>query len=295
MHPHKSNLRGIALMIAATCVFVINDTFLKLATDGLPPFQVLFMRGIAASIWAVPLVLLTGNGKSIGQVADKWVVARNSMELFAVLCFIVALKNMPIADITALGQIAPMLLLIGVSLVYGERIGASRMALIGLGFLGAVLVAQPSGAGVSPYAILGFGTAAGTALRDIVGRKVAGHIPGPVVALSAILVVMLGALACHLLFEQWVVPETRHLLFLLASGFFLTIGHLCIFLAYRQGATGAVAPFYYMFTVWAMISGLVVFGTFPNALAVGGIALILLGGVAIVLLDERRRRLSVVA
>jgi drug/metabolite transporter (DMT)-like permease len=106
---------------------------------------------------------------------------------------------------------------------------------------------------------------------------------------------MLGALACHLLFEQWVMPETRHLLFLLASGFFLTIGHLCIFLAFRQGATGAVAPFYYMFTVWAVISGLVVFGTFPNALAVAGIILILLSGVAIVLLDERRRRLTVTA
>jgi len=294
MH-RKSNLRGIALMIAATAVFSVNDTFLKLATDGLPPFEVLFLRGVAASLWAVPLVILTGNAKAIAQVADKWVVARNSMELLAVLCFIVALKNMPIADITALGQIAPMLLLLGVGLIYGERIGAPRMGLIALGFLGAVLVAQPSGAGVSPYAILGFGTAAGTALRDIVGRKVAAHIPGPVVALSAILVVGLGALACHLIFESWVMPETRHLLYLLASGLFLTIGHLCIFLAYRQGATGAVAPFYYMFTVWAVISGLVVFGTFPNALAVGGMVLILLSGVAIVLLDERRRRLTITA
>lgn len=295
MHPPESNLRGIALMIAATAVFAINDTFLKLATDGLPPFEVLFLRGVAASLWAVPLVVLTANWKSVAQVADKWVVLRNAMELLAVLCFIVALKNMPIADITALGQIAPMLLLLGVGLIYGERLGAPRMALIALGFLGAVLVAQPSGAGVSPYAILGFGTAAGTALRDIVGRKVAGHIPGPVVALSAILVVMLGALACHLVFEQWVMPATRHLLFLVAAGFFLSIGHLCIFLAYRHGATGAVAPFYYMFTVWAVISGLVVFGTFPNALAVGGIILILLSGVAIVLLDERRRRLTVTA
>ena len=291
MH-HKSNLRGIALMIAATAVFTINDTFLKLATAGLPPFEVLFLRGVAASLWAVPMVILTGNARAIMQVADKWVVARNAMELAAVLCFIVALKSMPIADITALGQIAPMLLLLGVGLIYHERLGAVRMGLIGLGFLGALLVAQPGGAGVSPFAILGFVLAAGTALRDIIGRKVAAHIPGPVVALSAILVVMVGALAAHLLFEQWVAPPLENLLYLLASGLFLTIGHLCIFLAYRLGATGAVAPFYYMFTIWAVISGLVVFGTFPNALAVGGMVLILLSGVAIVLLDQRRRRLT---
>jgi drug/metabolite transporter (DMT)-like permease len=294
MHP-KSNLRGIALMIAATCVFVINDTFLKLATEGLPPFQTLFLRGIAAAAWCLPLVLLTGNRKLLPAVLDKWVLARNAMELLAVLCFIVALANMPIADITALAQIAPMLLLIGVSMVYGERIGWVRMVLIGLGFIGAVMVAQPGGAGVSPYAVLGFGTALGTALRDIVGRKVPASIPGPIVAMSAVLVVLAGALAAHLMTEQWVLPEGRHLLLLVGSGFFLTIGHLCIFLAYRQGATGAVAPFFYMFTVWAMISGLVVFGTFPNALAIAGITLILGSGVVIVLLDERRRRLTVVA
>ena len=59
------NMRGIAFMVIATLVFVINDTFLKLATEGLPPLQVLFMRGIAATIWCLPLVLLTGNGKKL--------------------------------------------------------------------------------------------------------------------------------------------------------------------------------------------------------------------------------------
>lgn len=293
--PPQSNLRGIALMVLATCVFVINDTFLKLATDGLPPFQALFMRGVAASLWCVPLVLLTGNGRFLPALVDKWVLARNLMELFAVLCFIVALANMPIANITALGQVAPMLLLLGVAVVYGEKIGSLRLVLIALGFLGAVLVAQPSLDGVSSFAILGFGTALGTALRDIVGRKVPARIPGPVVALSAILVVMVGALVAHLWSEDWIAPSGDHYLLLLGSGFFLTIGHLCIFLAYRQGATAAVAPFYYMFTVWAVISGLVVFGTFPNAMAVAGIVLILGSGVVIVLLDERRRRLTMVA
>jgi drug/metabolite transporter (DMT)-like permease len=295
MSPQKSNLRGIALMVLATGAFVVNDSFLKLVTEGLPPFQALFLRGVSAALWCAPLLLVTGNLRRLPQVVNRWVLARNAMELFAVLCFVVALARMPIADITALTQVAPMLLLIGVSVVYGERIGALRMVLIAIGFVGAVLVAQPGGAGVSPYAVLGFGTALGTALREIIARKVSAAIPGPVVATSAVLVVMSGALTAHLLFEQWVMPDGRHLLLLLAAGFFLTIGHLCIFLSYRHGATAAVAPFFYMFTVWAVISGLLVFGTFPNELAIAGIALILGSGVIIVLLDERRRRLAVVA
>ena len=50
MHPSTSNLRGIALMVLATGVFVTNDTFMKLATEGLPPLQVLFLRGVSATI-----------------------------------------------------------------------------------------------------------------------------------------------------------------------------------------------------------------------------------------------------
>ena len=46
----------------------------------------------------------------------------------------VALANMQIADLTALGQITPLLLLVGTSILFGERIGGVRMALIGSAF-----------------------------------------------------------------------------------------------------------------------------------------------------------------
>ncbi len=282
-------LRAAALMVAATLVFVTNDTLMKLATEGLPPFQTLFLRGVMASVWCVPLVFLTGNGRHIALVANRWVLLRNGFELIAILCFIVALANMPIADITALSQTAPLLLILGVAILYRERIGAVRMLLIAIGFAGALLVAQPSGGSISPFAILGFGTALGQALRDMANRKIAAHVPGLIVALSAVLVVMVGALVAHLLFERWVMPAPRHLLLLLGSGFFLTLGHLCIFLAFRHGEAKAVAPLYYLFSVWALTSGALVFGTFPNMFAICGIVLILASGIAVVVMDGRRR------
>ncbi|RUT35157.1 DMT family transporter [Arsenicitalea aurantiaca] len=295
MTPPASNLRGIALMVLATGVFVINDTLLKLATDGLPPMQVLFLRGLAATFWGVPLILFTGNLRNLKGAFDRIVLFRNVTELFAVLCFIVALANMPIADITAIGQIAPMVLLLGVSLIYGEKIGLLRMGLIALGFVGAILVAQPSGEGFSIYAILAFFAALLTAARDIIGRKVPAYVPGPVVAFGTILVVMAGAGIATFFFEPWVAPAPHHLMFVAGSGFFLTIGHVAIFLAYRQGSTASVAPFYYTFTVWAVISGVVVFSEWPNLIASIGIVLVVGSGLAVVLLDERRRRLLITA
>ena len=67
-------------------------------------------------------------------------------------------------------------------------------------------------------------------------------------------------------------------------------GHFFIFMAYRVGPTQVVAPFYYTFTLWAVISGLLVFGQLPGPLALAGIVLIVPSGLAVVTLDGWRRR-----
>lgn len=291
----SSNLHGMALMVMSTGVFAVNDALLKLATSGLPPLQVLLMRGTGASLWCLLLVLATGNARWLGAAFRPVVALRSVFELFAVLSFIFALANMPIADITAIGQIAPLLLLAGVAVIYREKLGWLRMVLMGLGLGGALLVAQPSGSSSSLYAALGFVSAVCVALRDLVGRRVPGHIPGPVIAFSTVVIVTIGAGLAMLGFEAWVSPSPYQIALTIGAGFFLTLGQLFIFLAYRKGTAGSVAPFYYTFTIWAVISGMVVFGTVPNLLAIAGILLIIVSGVAVVALDERRRRLTVLA
>ncbi|MER8974783.1 DMT family transporter [Mesorhizobium sp. C280B] len=282
-------------MVVSTGSYIVNDTMMKLATAGLPPYEVLFLRGAAATLWGIPLLFMLGYGKQIPLILDAKVLRRNLLELGAILCYVVALANMQIADSTALGQITPLLMLVGSSMLFGERIGGLRMALIGLGFIGAVMVAQPTMQGISVYALLALGNAALSAARDLAGRKVAADVPGMIVAISAVIVVLTGAGVAHLVSEQWVVPEIRHLLLMGGAGLFLIFGHFFIFMAYRVGPTSVVAPFYYCFTVWAVISGLVVFRQLPNALAICGILLVVASGLTIVSLDERKRRLTVVA
>ncbi len=287
--------RGPLFMVIACGSYVINDTLMKLATGGLPPYEVLFLRGVGATIWGVPLLFLLGYGKQLPKLVDRRVLLRNVLELGAILCYMLALTNMPIADSSALGQITPMLVLLGASVLFREKIGGVRMALIGTGFVGALMIAQPTLSGISIYALLALANAVFCAARDIAGRRVAAEVPGLIVAISAVLVVLVGAGAAHVLSEQWVTPEPRHLLLAAGAGAFLIAGHFFIFMSYRVGPTGMVAPFYYTFTVWAVVSGLVVFQQFPNALAIAGIALVVASGLTIVALDERKRRMTVVA
>ena len=196
---------------------------------------------------------------------------------------------MPIADVVALGQITPLLVILGSSILFREKIGGVRMALIGLGFAGALMVAQPGMRGVSVYVALSLANAVFSAARDLASRRVAPDIPGMIVAISAVIVVMVVAGIAHLATEAWVAPGAHHLPLLVGAGFFLIFGHFFIFMAYRIGPAPVVAPFYYTFSVWAVISGVVVFGDFPNTLAVWGILLIVGSGLVIVMLDRRRK------
>lgn len=284
-----TSIRGPLFMVVATGSYLINDSFMKLATVGLPPYEVLLLRGVAAAILGLPLLFMLGQGSKAHWMFEPRVLLRNLMETGGILSYVVALAHMPIADVVALGQITPLIVILGSSILFREKIGGLRMGLIGIGFIGALMVAQPGMAGISTYALLAIANAVFCGARDLAGRRVGDDVPGMIVAISAVIVVMIAAGIAHLLTEEWVAPGAHHLPLLAGAGFFLIFGHFFIFMAYRIGPAPVVAPFYYTFSVWAVISGLVVFHEFPNTLAVLGILAIIGSGLVIVMLDRRRK------
>jgi drug/metabolite transporter (DMT)-like permease len=286
---------GVAAMLAATASFVVCDSFMKLVTEDLPPFEVLFLRGVAASLACAALIAFTGDWRATAGVFDRRALLRAAGETLSVLCYIVALARLPIADVTAILQTAPLFLILAVAFLMHERVGATRLTLVLIGFAGAVLVAQPGPAGVSPAALLAFASALLIAVRDLVGRGVPARIPVMVVTFATNVTVMAAAAAMSLSFESWKTPTSRHLAFLAIAGILVTLGHMGLLLAYRLGRTAAVAPFFYSFALWGVLSGLIVFGDLPNALALGGIALIVGSGVAIVAVSQRSGRAEEIA
>ena len=280
-------------MLAATASFVLGDSFMKLVTEDLPPFEVLVLRGVAASLACAILVALRGEWRDISGALDRRALLRAAAETLSVLCYIVALARMPIADVIAILQAAPLILIIGAALVLRESIGPARIAIVLVGFAGALMVAQPGADGLSPAALLAFASALLIAARDLIGRGVPARIPVTVVAFATTVMVMAAAAVLSLSVETWTAPTGRHLAFLSAAGLFVTLGHAGLLLAYRLGRTAVIAPFFYSFALWGVVSGLIVWRALPNPLALTGIALIVISGVAVVLLGQRQGRAEV--
>jgi len=281
-----SDLGGVAAMLAATAVFVIGDSFMKLVAEAVPPFEVLFVRGLAASAACAVLLAVRGEWRAIGGAVHGRVLLRAAAETLSVLCYIVALARLPIADVVAILQTAPLILIVAAAVLLRESVGPARIALVLLGFGGALMVAQPNAAGISPAALLAFASALLIAARDLVGRNVPAHIPVMVTVLVTTLMVTTAAGAMSFWVETWVAPSGSHLAYLGTAGLLVTLGHAGVLLAYRIGRTALIAPFFYSFAVWGLVAGVVVWGALPDPLALGGIALIVMSGIGIVVLDR---------
>ena len=285
----KSNLIGIGYLILGAGSFVLNDSLMKLILTELPSMQILVLRGLFGTLCLLPMLLYMGQLKALPAAFNRWVVLRGLLEVGAIISFVTALSHAPQADVTAIFQTTPMLIVLGMVIFHGEKLDSLRMALIALGFAGALMVAQPGSVSTSPFAMFAFVTALFAATRDLIGRNIPASTPVLVSTLVTVLLVLLASALIGLATEDWQVPGSVQILLMLVAGFLMAIGHVFTFLAYKHAEAQAVAPFYYSFMIWALIIGYFLFDTVPNALALSGMALILLSGLAVIYLEQRNR------
>lgn len=286
----SSNLRGIGFLLAGAGTFVLNDSFMKMALADLPPYQVLVMRGISGTICALVLLAVMGDLKKLVQGFHRFVFLRGILEVVAILTYILALAHAPIGDVTAIFQITPLLVILGMIFIHREAAVALRMFLVVIGFAGASFVAQPGFGTASPYLMFAFITAVFAAMRDLAGRRVSSYIPALVATFITIVMVMSSAALVGLSTEHWLRPTSAHILLMAAAGLFMMLGHMFTFLAYRNASAQAVAPFYYSFMIWAVVAGYLIFGDVPNTYAMIGMLLILASGLGIVYMERKNSR-----
>jgi drug/metabolite transporter (DMT)-like permease len=287
--PNTSNIRGICFMLAGAAAFVLNDSFMKMALVDFPPYEVLALRGVFGTIWAIALLAAMGDLFKLPMALNRWVFLRGILEVGAILTYILALAKSTVGDVTAIFQTTPLLVILGMVFIHREPTTYKLMILVAMGFAGALMVAQPGSGATSPYLMFAFFTALFAALRDLAGRRVSPEVPALAATLITIVFVLIGAVVVGLSFETWVMPQQHNLWQLGAASLVMMLGHMFIFLAYRHASAQAVAPFYYAFLLWAVVASYFIFGDIPNELAVLGMALIIVSGLAIVYVEKQNK------
>ena len=288
------NIRGMVALTASSCIFTFSDTLMKLATGTWPVSQSLAFRGVAAIVISLIAVHLSGQAAGLRALGNPLVLLRSFFEATVALMFILALSQMPIADLTAILMLSPAVITAGAALFYGEAVGWRRWSAIAAGFIGMLMVIQPGGTPrpdtYNFAALLGLGSVIGVAARDLTTLRLKANVPSVVVMFAT---AVGGCLAGVVLApaEAWQPFAVYPALALVVAAGLVTGANFLLIISSRGVDLSAVAPFRYSAVIFAIIVGIVVFGDTPDPLAFAGMGVIVASGIYL-MHRERVRRLA---
>ncbi len=285
--PAPSALKAGLVMIVAMASFTAGDTMTKLMAGEVPVGQIIFFRGIVATTLTAFIAR-----KALAQAAlalKKGVVVRSLSDVAGTIFFITALMHIPIANLTAVMQAVPLLVIAFAAMFLGEKVGWRRILAILIGLTGVLFIVKPSPTSFTVYDGLSLGLVVAVALRDIFTRRLNFDVPTMIIVLANAVFVMLSGLMLYP-FEHWIMLAPRQMLLILCGGTFLSLGYVCMVSTIRMGDISTTAIYRYSVVLFALLSGMLVFGEFPDQWAIIGIALIVASGIYALLREMRATR-----
>lgn len=279
---------GIALHLGALLLFVAMDTLLKLLTARYGVPQLTWARFVFGLLFVASALLLLGGRLPWRSRAPGLQAIRSLCLAISNLLFSSALVHLPLAEVTAIGFASPLLTVALAAVWLRERVGARRWLGVGIGFAGVLLALRPpflTGQPLPAAAFLPLGTALGFAVYQILTRRLAGIDDPRTTMLHTSLAASFMCSALQPLAWAWPSPGDWGLF--VALGALGGLGHGLLVLAYARAPASLLAPLTYSQLAWAIAAGALVFGDWPDATALAGMAVIAIGGVLVALPDRR--------
>ena len=168
----------------------------------------------------------------------------------------------------------------------GEAVSRSKTLLLLVGFIGVLMVVQPS-FGVSSgilFALLA-GCCYGSYLATT--RLVAGAFPAPLLLISQLMIGSIVLLPVGISEPLLSLNATSYFLIAL-SAIFSAVGNYLLVLANRWAEATLIAPLVYSQLISASVAGLVIFGDWPDGLSLVGLSLILVSGFGSLMLQKAK-------
>lgn len=284
------NRRGVIAMSAGMVCFVLNDTLVKFVSDDLPASQLIFLRGVLAVLGLLLLVYATDRRQfsraGLLHMVDKWVVLRSMLDGVASLVYLSALFHMPLGNATAINMSTPLLIALLSGLLMGVHVSARNWLIIGLGFVGVLMVVQPQADGFNAWAWVALAGTVLHALRDLSVRFIAPEVPSMVITVGTALAatVLSGVWS---VFTPWQAVSATHWGMMAAAAVFLSCGYFFLIKATRMADMSVVAPFRYIGLLTAVLAGYVIWGDMPNPLAWCGMLLLVSAGILMLRLHRQ--------
>ena len=291
MNKIKKLDNGIKYMLIASFTFAIMGAFAKLSSAHMPSLEVVFFRNIAGVI----LVGLAIIKKPMQHVGGKpWLLFfRGFMGFTALLAFFYNIAHISLGDAMTFSKTSPIFTAIFAWLFLKEELSYKAWGAIFVGFIGIILITQPTGFSFSKYDLLGIFSGVGAALAYTSIRELRNYYDTRAIVLSFMSIGTIGPIVLFIISPYLHIPELDFILgefimpqgivwfYVIAMGVLATISQLLMTKAYGETKAGIIGAVSYSNIVFSIAVGMLLGDSFPDIITACGICLIIFAGIVV--------------
>jgi len=274
IHTLSSTSKGVALALISSAMFVSVGMIVRTLSDTIDPVQILLFRQLVFIALLSPAIIV--NLQVLLRPRKVGLHMLRVSGAFVSLYFgFLAVSHLPFADATALGFIQVLFVALISHIFLAEKIGVARKFTIIVGFIGVILVVNPTFEGASTqYILYGLMAAFGAAVAVVCVRKVAQTEPK--ITLLAYQAIFVAAIALLPAVYVWQWPTLNEWLLLIMVGVISSIAQWVGISAYKLAEANIVANVEYVKIVYSLLIGYWFFAELPNIYAIIGATIIIL-------------------
>lgn len=264
--------KGIALALVSNVLFVTVGVCVRYLSDTIDVFQILLFRQIVFFTLLTPAIC-----KHIDLLMKPQMVKFHTLRIIAaflaLLLGFVTVSNMPLAEATALGFSKVLFVALLSAILLKESVGKSRQVTLIVGFIGVLLVVQPSIEKMTfIYTLTGLTASLAAAVAVFCVRKIASK--EPTINLLVYQAFFVGVLALIPSLFNWVWPSPFELTLLLLIGGISSVAQWFGVTAYKYGEANVVSNVEYTKMIYSLLLGYCFFSEIPDLISLTGAAII---------------------
>jgi len=271
----KNHKTGILMMLACSFFFAVTRVVVKSIVD-IPILEMLIFQYLPVLLIA-PFII---RNKALSYFGKNklHLFLRGFFGFLAGMLGIYAIKNLNLADSSAISQLNPIFVILFSYFLLKEKIFSQQWVILSFAFLGALLIIRPGFdlnflpaiVGVMASFFSGLAHTFVRALRKTEHPIVIANYHAYFSSVMSFLILLIG--------NNFVLPERNQMLVLILLGIFSSLGQLSLTNAYGNAPSKIISVYGYSQVAFSIIFGYLFFREIPNLLSVLGIIIIISSG-----------------
>ena len=301
----NNNTKGILFIMIGMAFFSIQDSLIKYKFEEIALFELYLGRTIVQATVLISIFLITKKKFTLKTHYPFLTLLRVICFFFGFSFFYISLTFMSLAMVSALFFSCPIFMSIFAKEFLKEQIGIRRWSAITVGFIGVLVVLNPTLEDFNFFKLAPVACslcyACSMTITKYTSEKDNIYTQLTLLYIFAVIASVIIFLisgdgkfnnfsdpTMQFIFREWFVNPAVSWPYVFVMGIVASISFFCVFTAYSIASPSVVSLFEYSYIVFAMIAGYILFETIPVPRTFLGAAIIIGAGVYIYFREKIR-------